>query len=159
MKRIDQINATFIKLTDRTIKRVAEAQQEARQKICEDIKAGANVDTGAYRDSIKVAGTVIDGTQVYTDIYSRLTLGGDNPTWQNVPLARIIENGTIPHFIEPRNPNGVLRWEDENGVHYAKWVFHPGTTANPHWSTALLKNRRYYRNMIRKAVLKSLWKT
>ena len=152
MRRIEQFNKDIRKYSNRVKKRVIVAQQEACQKITKDIRRGAPVRTGAYRDSIKVSETYVLRGRVITRIYSTMTLGGDNPTWQKYPLARIIENGTKPHYITPRNPEGVLRWEDENGVHYAKWVWHPGTIANPHWQRALLWNRDYYRKKINKAI-------
>ena len=152
MRRIEQFNKDIRKYSNRVKKRVIVAQQEACQKIAKDIRRGAPVRTGAYRDSIKVSETYELRGRVITRIYSTMTLGGDNPTWQKYPLARIIENGTKPHYITPRNPEGILRWEDENGVHYAKWVWHPGTIANPHWQRALLWNRDYYRKKINKAI-------
>ena len=152
MRLIEQFNVDINKLSNRVIRRVKKAQQEAAQKICKDIKKRAPVNTGVYRDSIKVSETYMLYNKIRTRIYSALTLGGNNPTWQRVPLASIIENGTKPHYITPRNPEGVLRWEDENGVHYAKWVWHPGTIANPHWQRALLWNRDYYRKKINKAI-------
>ncbi len=161
MKRIEQFSTDITKMSNRMIKRVMEAQQTACQKICEDIKAGAPVKTGQYRDSIKVTKTYILNNRIVTRIYSNLVLKDDtNLTWWGVPLARIIEHGTKPHFITPHKPNGVLRWEDENGVvHFAKWVWHPGTVANPHWSNAIQRNKAYYHKMIRKAVGKRLWTT
>lgn len=152
MKRIAQFNRDIRKMSNRVIKRVMEAQQTACQKICEDIKRGAPVDTGAYRDSIKVSKTYINQGKIITRIYSNMVLGGDNPTWQNFPLAKIIEHGTKPHWITPRNPEGVLRWEDDDGVHFAKYVWHPGTIANPHWSNAIVRNNDYYKRQIRKAI-------
>lgn len=139
-------------LSGRQIKNAMLAQQEVRNKICKDIKKGAPVDTGTYRDSIQVSSTKYENNRITTSIFSNLTLGGDNPTWQNIPLALIIEHGTKPHFITPRTPEGVLRWEDENGVHFAKWVWHPGTRANPHWEKAFNRNREYYKRKIRKAL-------
>ena len=154
MKRIEQFNIDIDKFSRRMIKRVTEAQQTACQKICKDIKSGAPVDTGRYRDSIKCSKTFRIGNKIVTRIYSNLTLYSDtNNTWNGVPLAAIIEHGTAPHFIKPHKPNGVLRWEDEDGVvHFAKWVWHPGTVANPHWSKAILRNNEYYRRTIRKAI-------
>lgn len=157
-RKIEQFNIYLQELSKKAEKRIMEAQQKACQKICKDIQRGAPVRTGAYRDSIKVSNTFRLSERIFTRIYSNMTLGGDNPKWQNVPLATIIENGTKPHFITPRNPEGVLRWEDDDGtVHYAKWVWHPGTVANPHWSRALMRNKDYYRRMIRKAYGKRLW--
>ena len=153
MKRLEQFSVDISKFNKRMIRDVMTAQQEACQKICKDIKSGAPVDTGAYKDSIRVTKTYLQGKRIVTRIYSNLTLYSDtNNTWNGVPLASIIEHGTRPHFIYPHKPNGVLRWEDEDGVHFARWVWHPGTIANPHWSNALLRNREYYRKKIRKAI-------
>lgn len=154
MKKIEQFGVDIDKFSNNMIKRVMEAQQTACEKICKDIKRGAPVDTGAYRDSIKVSKTYRVGNQIVTRIYSNLVLYSDtNNTWWGVPLASIIEHGTKPHFIQPHKPNGVLRWEDSDGnVHFAKFVWHPGTVANPHWSNAVLRNREYYRKTIRKAI-------
>lgn len=159
MRRIEQLSIDLQTWSNTRKKRVMQAQQEAGQKICEDIKKGAPVDTGAYRDSIKVSKTYINHGQIVTRIYSNMTLGSANksntptlPQWENVAFAKIIESGTVPHFIYPRDPEGLLRWEDEDGVHYAKYVHHPGTAPNPHWTTAILRNRPYYRRKIRKAL-------
>lgn len=151
MRRTQRFAIDIRELSNRKVKKVMEAQQRACQKICKDIQKSAPVNTGAYRDSIKVSKTFIHYNRIVTNIFSNLTLGGDNPTWQKFPLALIIEHGTKPHFITPKTPEGVLRWEDENGVHFAKLVWHPGTVANPHWEKALNRNREYYNKMIRKA--------
>ena len=154
MKRMEQFQVDIEKFSNNMIKRVAEAQQTACQKICKDIKKGAPVKTGNYRDSIQVTKTYIVNNRMVTRIYSNVVLYSDtNNTWWGVPLRRIIEYGTKPHFIKPHKPNGVLRWEDDDGtVHFAKYVWHPGTVANPHWSNAILRNREYYRKTIRKAI-------
>lgn len=161
MRLIEQHNKNLLKFSNQQKKRVAKAQQEACQKICKDIKRLAPVDTGAYRDSIKVSETTVTGnTTIMTSIYSKMTLGSANtsntptlPQWEDVPLALIIESGTKPHFITPRNPNGVLRWEDDDGnVHFAKWVWHTGTTPNPHWTKVVMRTKEYYKKMINKAI-------
>lgn len=49
-------------------------------------------------------------------------------TWQLVlskPLFWTL-TGTRPHIIRPKKAK-VLRWEDAGGVHFAKFVRHPGT--------------------------------
>ena len=160
MKLVEQFNADINKMSERIINKVMSAQQEAGQKICKDIKIGAPIKSGSYRDSINVSETKLNGTRITTTIYSTMTLGqrasGEiNSKWDRVPLAVIIEHGTKPHFITPKKPDGILRWKDDDGiVHYAKWVWHPGTIANPHWSNALVRNRSYYSRMIRKALRK-----
>ena len=153
MKRIEQFSVDIDKFSKRMIKRVMEAQQVACQKICDDIKSGAPVNTGAYKNSIKTSKTYVQGKKIVTRIYSNMTLYSDtNNTWNGVPLAAIIEHGTRPHFIRPHKPDGWLHWTDEDGEHFARWVWHPGTVANPHWSNALLRNQEYYKKTIRKAV-------
>jgi hypothetical protein len=46
------------------------------------------------------------------------------------PAAVYVTGGTRPHVIRPRNPNGVLRFEINGRVVYAKFVNHPGTRPN-----------------------------
>lgn len=164
MKRTELFQKNLIKFSNQQKKRVAQAQQKACQKICKDIKRLAPVDTGAYRDDIRVSDTETSNnggtTSIKTSIFSTMTLGNINhsntptlPQWENVPLALIIETGTQPHFITPRNPDGLLRWEDDDGnVHYAKWVLHPGTQPNPHWTKVVTRTRDYYRRMINKTI-------
>jgi len=45
---------------------------------------------------------------------------------KGVPLADYFEDGTIDHFVEPLDPDGVLVWEDEDTgeLRYSKghWV-------------------------------------
>lgn len=43
---------------------------------------------------------------------------------------RYVVFGTKPHIIKPKSSDGVLRWKDDDGLHYAKEVNHPGTAAN-----------------------------
>lgn len=59
-----------------------------------------------------------------------------------------VEEGTPPHIIRPKNPDGVLAWRSDRGVisqpspnsriatrtggmAFAKWVEHPGQPARP----------------------------
>ncbi len=160
MKFSEHFTVSFRRLSDSRLQKVVKAQQTACQDICEDIKKGANVKTGAYRDSIRVSSpevTVLTNTKnlqttrIKTEIFSNCVLRTDNPKWDGFPLAKIIEYGTSQHFIYPRHAQ-VLRWEDETGVHYARYVHHPGTTPNPHWKIAMWKNKDSYATAIRRAL-------
>ena len=53
------------------------------------------------------------------------------------PAAIYVVNGTRPHIIRPRRPNGVLRFEINGRVVYARYVNHPGTTKNDFMKDAL----------------------
>lgn len=46
------------------------------------------------------------------------------------PATVYVVNGTRPHIIRPRRPNGVLRFTIGGRVVYAKFVSHPGTRPN-----------------------------
>lgn len=158
MRLIDNFERDLQKAYNNWVSNLMEAQQEACQKICEDIKEQAPVDTGEYKESIKVSETVRLGNIIRTEIYSGYTLDDANksdtptlPEWANVPLAVLIESGTRPHIITPRDPMGKLRWEDEDGIHFAKLVHHTGTAPNPHWTRAIMENQAYYRKKMRKA--------
>jgi hypothetical protein len=54
------------------------------------------------------------------------------------PAATYVMNGTSPHPILPRKPNGVLRFTMGGKVVYARSVQHPGTKPNPFLWRALL---------------------
>jgi hypothetical protein len=49
-----------------------------------------------------------------------------------VEYALDVHDGTRPHRIEPRDPDGVLRFEgSDGGIVYTKYVNHPGTRPRP----------------------------
>lgn len=49
-----------------------------------------------------------------------------------VEYALDVHDGTAPHRIEPRDPDGVLRFEGgDGGIVYTKYVNHPGTRPRP----------------------------
>ena len=56
--------------------------------------------------------------------------------------ASYVTDGTRPHEITPRRGRtrkggpSMLRWEDGNGVHFAKKVMHPGTQPDPYMAHA-----------------------
>jgi hypothetical protein len=57
------------------------------------------------------------------------------------PYASYLEEGTKAHEIKARRAP-FLHWEDEEGHHYAKRVWHPGTQASPFIGPAVLKFER-----------------
>jgi hypothetical protein len=65
--------------------------------------------------------------------------GGDFQGVINVrhPAALYVIGGTRPHRIQPRRPNGVLRFTVNGQVVYAKYVMHPGTKPNDFLREAL----------------------
>lgn len=55
-----------------------------------------------------------------------------------VSYAYMHHQGTRPHIIRPRNPNGTLRWVKDGRVYFAKAVRHPGTAPNHYLSDQLV---------------------
>ena len=49
----------------------------------------------------------------------------------DAPHAIFVINGTKPHEIRPKSPNGVLAFSIGNQTIFTTLVNHPGTTANP----------------------------
>jgi hypothetical protein len=57
------------------------------------------------------------------------------------PAALFVVNGTRPHIIRPRRPEGVLRFTVNGRVVYARYVNHPGTRPNRFLLEALREAR------------------
>lgn len=60
-----------------------------------------------------------------------MTVGSDRS------YALLHHEGTRPHIIQPRHPNGVLRFVKDGRVIFAKMVRHPGTRPNRYLSDNL----------------------
>lgn len=55
----------------------------------------------------------------------------------NRSYALVHHEGSRPHLIRPRNPNGVLRFQKGGKVIFARVVHHPGTAPNHYLSDNL----------------------
>lgn len=58
-------------------------------------------------------------------------LVGVNPEQDIRGYAAIVQVGSVPHEIRPRNPQGFLKFKVGGRTVYAKRVFHPGTLPDP----------------------------
>lgn len=135
---------------------VAKAQHEFAEMICEEVKAGAPVDTGAYRDSIKVSPTEWKGDTCITRIFSDMLVGGENPKWQNVPLGALLEWGTgsVGASSNTQNhgfPYRMTPWTYYN-KRYERWITTNGMIARPHFLPPMLRHKKDYKKAMRKAV-------
>ena len=101
-----------------------ELETTARQ-VMNRAKILAPVDTGRLRASIR-----IESRRLLT-LRSVYTIGSD------VVYAPYVHDGTRPHQIRPRNPDGFLRFRVGGRTVYAKVVNHPGTRARPFLDDAL----------------------
>lgn len=101
-----------------------ELEATARQ-VMNRAKILAPVDTGRLRASIR-----IESRRLLT-LRSVYTIGSD------VSYAPMVHDGTRPHQIRPKRPDGVLRFRMGGRIVYAKVVNHPGTRARPFLDDAL----------------------
>lgn len=117
---------------DLTLHDLAELPAKARRRLQEDgatvitdwIKYGLlsgrvlKVRSGALRDSIGSRPT-LDGVEIYQDA-------------SEAPYGPVFEYGVDHSWrIEPQDPKGVLRFEVDGRVIYAKYVTHPPQEARP----------------------------
>jgi hypothetical protein len=84
----------------------------------------APVDTGRLRASIRVERRSLFGLR------QRWTIGSD------VDYAQMVNDGTRPHIIRPKNAK-ALRFKVGGRTVYAKVVHHPGTRPRPFLDRAL----------------------
>lgn len=146
MKNILSLSVDLSNYTDKAIERLIKAQRNTAEAILRDVKAHAP-GTGAYRDSIKMSDTKYDGKNITTKIYTDAVVYDSVGRGYN--LGALIEHGTRPHTIEPARKN-YLKFEIDGKTIFASHVFHPGTTANPHFQMALQRNKPlYHLNIIR----------
>lgn len=149
MKNIERLNIDISNFSNKVIKNLIEAQKSTARDLLKDVKYLAPVNTGAYRDSIKMSETTFENdiirTSVYTDTMVYDSVG------RGYNLGTLIEHGTRPHSIEPAHAQ-YLRFEIDGKIIFASHVFHPGTKANPHFQMALQRNIPLYHLNISRAI-------
>ena len=113
----------------------------------------APVDTGTYRSSIKISDVEHQGSLHSIQIYSDLNSG-----WKNVALGYLLEWGTgvkgessnsYPHGYPYRQTPWVYFNE-----RYGRWIFTYGCVARPHFYPGLHLNEGYFKEQIKKGVIK-----
>ena len=167
MKKLASLSKDLFVFSDRMINRLIEAQRNTAQKICNDVKSLAPVNTGEYISSIKVSDTRVNNGVIRTSIYTDLTSEMD----PSIVIGRMIEHGTGIYALEPHI--GHTKTFIQSGYRY--WYV-PATSvkraigqlinikgtefyiakpqrARPHFLPALQSNKAYYKAQIRKAVI------
>lgn len=110
---------------NRTITNASRAElREAARQVVNRAKVLAPVDTGRLRASIRA-----DPPRIFS-LRGSVTVGSD------VEYAAMVNDGTRPHVIRPRNAR-VLRFRVGGQVVFARVVNHPGTRARPFLDRAL----------------------
>lgn len=167
MKTLASLSKDIIIFGDKMIDRLVKAQRNTAEKICNDVKSLAPVQTGEYVSSIKVGDTKVENGRITTAIYTDLTSEMD----PSIVIGRMIEHGTGIYALEPHI--GHTKTFIESGYRY--WYV-PATSvkraigrlitingkefyiakpqrARPHFLPALQSNKAYYKAQIRKAVI------
>lgn len=150
MKDISNLEKDITHIFGKITNGLVEVQRETAENIMNDAKMLAP-GTGEYRESIKVSETKFTENSIETEIYTDATVSTIDGTKYN--LGYLLENGTSPHTILPKNSN-TLVFEINGETIYAKKVNHPGTDAQPHFIPALQKNKFKYKKEIIKSILR-----
>lgn len=106
---------------------VEDAAAEARAS--HRYKDRTGVLTGSIRGYLKSGAAPVDGGEAVGFLEAKAA------------YASFVEEGTRPHEILPRRAN-FLRWEDTDGIHFAKRVQHPGGPSLPFMGPALQRAER-----------------
>ena len=149
MKNIESLSVDISRLGEQIIDNLIQAQRSTARDLLKDAKFLAPVGTGAYRNSIKMSDTTYKNNHITTSIYTDAMVYDSAGRGYN--LGKLIEYGTRPHLIKPVHAQ-CLKFEIDGKTIFASYVFHPGTTANPHFQMALQRNIPLYHLNISRAI-------
>lgn len=152
MKDINKLSQDISKWANRIDDKIVNAVEETAQDVYNDIMELAPVNTGKYKQSIKIDDIKKDNNKVSIEIYTDMVLES-KLLHKRYNLGKLLENGTNPHLILPVEPDGVLHFIDSEGNDvFTRLVQHPGTKEQPHFSPALRKNRRNFKKKLKLAI-------
>ena len=152
---------TFISLADKLDKmaqkfdeKLAKNLQEKAEILRDDIRMYAPEKTGLYKQSIEVfpIQKTQDGMKVF--VGSNMTVGPTRWTGGNrYNLGYLLEHGTFQHAIPNAFGLGFYYgFTDKSGKFHKGTLdkdWHPGSIAIPHYSLALEKDKKLFKDSIR----------
>ena len=154
MRNIANLSVDISNYGDRVIDKLIEAQSNTGYVVQQDAKFFAPINTGEYKQSIKLGKTKYDGATITTDVYTDATVETKAGIVYN--LGYLLENGTLQHAIPNAWGKGyTFGYTDDKGVYHKGTMdpdWHPGTPEQPHMIPALQRNVRLYKANIRKAM-------
>lgn len=155
MQDIGRLNDYLKRIRTNVIMNIIEVQQKTANDICEDAKHFAPIQTGKYRESIKVGKTKVENEHISTMIYTdALVQAKFNGNIYN--LGYLLENGTLEHAIPNAFGKGyTYGYVDRYGYKHKGTMdkdWHPGFRPFPHFIPALLFNKEKYNIAIQKAI-------
>lgn len=151
MKDISFLSKDFEKAMVKLKKEIVVAQKNTAEKILQDTKQLAP-GNGMYRETIHITPVKKDNQNLEIGIVSNLTVTAKS-NGNTYNLGFLLENGTGMHAI----PN-AFGWGDIFGYDSAMYKrtlrpdWHPGFEAIPHFTPALNKNKKLYKEEIAKAI-------
>ena len=151
MRNISEMAKYFSTFTDKSINNIKKAQQQTGEVIRDDAKQLAPFETGVYEESITMSPLELQKGEISTKIYTTEQVVTKDGKSYN--LGFLLENGTYHHAI----PN-AFGWGDKYGYDSERYYrtldpnWHPGTIAQPHFTTALQQNETTYLQNIDKAI-------
>lgn len=150
LEKIMWILKDYKKSLDKVVTKTLEI---ASEKICNDIKSLAPIDTGAYVNSIQIGKVNKIGTVYSIEIFSELNSG-----WKDVPLGYLLEWGTgirgeTTNTYDHGYPYRQTPWVYYN-ERYGRWIFTYGNIARPHFYPGLHLNEEYFKNLLREELIK-----
>ena len=165
MKTLDDLVKFLDKKAKDIDKKVAEAQEKTAQQIWEDVIENAPVGNGDYISSIQIDETQINDGVISTFIGSDLQVGPtiwgsvqgskNNPQGSTYNLGYLLEHGTFEHAIPNAFGYGFYYgFTDKSGKFHKGTLddnWHPGSTARPHYSLAIEKNKKLFKDNIKLA--------
>lgn len=150
MKSLDDLVKQFEQWQKNIDDEVMEAQRETAQKIWEDVILYAPVKTGNYVSSITIDEPIKEENTISTFIGSDLSVEAKS-TNKTYNLGYLLEHGTLPHAIPNAFNWGVIYgFDSPQYARTLRYNWHPGMYANPHYRMALEKNRKLYKDNIRR---------
>lgn len=156
MKSFNDLADKFEKMAQNIDKKMIEANEKTAQQVWEDVIENAPMGTGAYIESIQIYPTEIKDNKITTFIGSNLTVGPTKWTGgAEYNLGYLLENGTFEHAIPNAFGKGFYYgYIDANGRFHKGTLdkdWHPGSVAIPHYSIALIKNKKLFKDNIKLA--------
>ena len=151
MKELKELSNYLDKISKSSINNLVKVQKRTAESICRDAKEFAPIDTGEYRNSIKVKETEVTDSNISTEIVTDATVVAKyNGNVYN--LGYLLENGTLEHAIPNAWGRGyTYGYVDSRGIRHKGTMdkdWHPGFRPFPHFIPALLFNREIYNKEI-----------
>ena len=151
MKTLDDLSKKLEQWQKNIDDEIMDAQQRTAEQIWQDVVDNAPVKTGQYIDSIHIEGPEKKGNEISTFVGSGLVVEAKS-NGNRYNLGYLLEHGTLPHAIPNAFDWGnIYGFDSEQYARTLQDTWHPGMYANPVYRMALVKNKKFYKDSIKRA--------